>query len=167
MLHKLMLYYSCQMLCTNYFIQLLIKSKQDVKIEEIKRFRRHIVKFKAQANEFILFVELNKKIKGFEEINYRELNPFPKEEMLSLIDKLLQANAKSESEAISRIDYIGELVMKVEKQPSTYIPSAKLVPRRKIKKSISLYVPTPATELGAFQKRENNAFTNWTNSYSN
>lgn len=86
--------------------------------------------------------------------------------MLSLIDKLLQVNAKSESEAISRIDYIGELVMKVEKQPSTYIPSAKLIPRRKIKRSTSLYAPAPSIELEALQRRENNAFTDWTNSYS-
>ena len=32
-LHKFMLYYSCQLLCNNYFLQLLIRSKRDVTTE--------------------------------------------------------------------------------------------------------------------------------------
>ena len=70
MLHKLMLYYSCDMLCCNYFIGLLIKS-QNIRIEDIKKFRKNVVKFKDFANYFINFVEQNKSIKGFDDINYR------------------------------------------------------------------------------------------------
>lgn len=60
-----MLYYSCQLLCNNYFLQLLIRSKRDVTTEEIRRYRKHIIKFKTNADEYIMFIEKNKTIKGF------------------------------------------------------------------------------------------------------
>lgn len=84
-----MLYYSCQLLSNQHFLDLLIKSQKDVKTEEIRRFRKHIINFKSNADRFIHFIEANKNIKGFEEINYKELNPYHREEVLKVIDKLL------------------------------------------------------------------------------
>ncbi len=61
-----MLYYSCQLLCNNSFLQLLIKYQKDIKTEEIRKFRKSIINFKINADNFIKFIEKNKKIKGFE-----------------------------------------------------------------------------------------------------
>ena len=65
MLHKLMLYYSCEMLACNSFIEMLIRFQQDIDIDEIKRFRKCLIKFKSNSDRFINFVEENKNIKGF------------------------------------------------------------------------------------------------------
>lgn len=54
-LHKLMLYYSCQLLCNQAFLQLLSKDSS-IKEEDVRRFKRHIQKFKLNANEYIRYV---------------------------------------------------------------------------------------------------------------
>jgi hypothetical protein len=51
-----MLYYSCEMLCGHNFLQILIRNQADLKIDEIKRFRKYIINFKSHADNFIRFV---------------------------------------------------------------------------------------------------------------
>ena len=75
-LHKLMLYYSCQLQCNQAFLILLTREAEKLREEDIRRFKRHITKFKLNADEYIRFVEQRKSIKGFEVVNYKELNPF-------------------------------------------------------------------------------------------
>ena len=82
-------YYSCQLLANNAFLQLLSKEPRDVTTDEIRRFRKNIIHFKDNADDFIRFIEKNKSIKGFEDINYKELNPYHRDEMLKIIDKIL------------------------------------------------------------------------------
>lgn len=75
-LHKLMLYYSCQLQCNQAFLLLLTREAERVREEDVRRFKRLISRFKLNADEYIRFVELRKAIKGFEVVNYKELNPF-------------------------------------------------------------------------------------------
>lgn len=160
-LHKFMLYYSCQMLCNNYFIQLL--SKRDVSTDQIRRYRRHIVKFTQNADEYIKFIENNKTIKGFEQLNYKQLNPFHKEEVLAIIDKLLIEKDKEKpgSELISNIDnrLIGEDIMKVQKKMNyNKDESRQLVPRIKMQKDSNKVVHDCKSQV--------NPFISWINAYS-
>jgi hypothetical protein len=65
--------------------------------------------------------------------------------MLTIIDKLLIENAKKGHEGFTSIDYIGEDMMTVEKQPSGTYEEDKLVPRRKkVKRSASLFARSSA-----------------------
>ena len=53
------------MLACNSFIEMLIRFQQDIDIDEIRRFRKCLIKFKSNSDRFINFVEQNKNIKGF------------------------------------------------------------------------------------------------------
>lgn len=128
-----MLYYSCQLLSNNHFLHLLIKNQKAVKTEEIRKFRKHIIVFKSNADRFVQFIESNKTIKGFEDINYKELNPYQREEVLKIIDKLLYEDEKVESEPISNIEYRGSTILRVEKKPSGMNSPGALVARIKFK----------------------------------
>ena len=59
------------MLACNSFIEILIRFQKEIEVEDIKKFRKHLLRFKANSEKFIDFVEENKKIKGFEDINYK------------------------------------------------------------------------------------------------
>ena len=67
------------------------------------------------------------------------MNPYQKEEMLALIDKVLD-NATKKKDGIASIDYIGEFEMKVEKQPSGAYEEKTLIPRKKLlRRSTTLF----------------------------
>lgn len=92
-----MQYYSCQLQCNNYFLQIIIKRSQELRDEEIRKYRKNIIKFKQNSNDYIKFVEERKQIKGFEELNYKELNPFQSEDIVKTIDLLLAAKTHDSS----------------------------------------------------------------------
>ena len=69
---------------------MLIRFQRDLQLDQIKKFRKSLIKFKSNADKFINFVQENKKIKGFQDINYRELNPFDKDQMIAVIDRILR-----------------------------------------------------------------------------
>ena len=81
-------------------------------------------------------------------MNYKELNPFHKEEVLAIIDKLLIEKDKEKpgSELISNIDnrLIGEDIMKVEKKINYNNDEGRqLVPRIKMHKDSNKVIHDP------------------------
>ena len=95
------------MLACNSFIEILIRFQKDIEVDDIKKFRKYLIRFKANSEKFIDFVEENKTIKGFEDINYKELNPFEKDEMLTVIDRILRDALKEErNQSHSHLAYI-------------------------------------------------------------
>ena len=165
-----MLYYSCEMLCCNSLIEMLIRFQKDLQLEEIKRFRKSLIKFKSNSDRFINFVQENKKIKGFQDINYRELNPFDRDQIVAVIDRILRDFNKEDHQValIPYIDYTGEEKMKVEKKPSVPFDKKIVVPRiRHLRRRSSALSPILSTEYSMpLNKSEANPFSNWINSYS-
>lgn len=126
-------------------------------------FRRSVVKFKANADRFVCFIQVNKRIKGFEDINYRQLNPEHKEDVLKIIDQML-IEEKTNYSGFANIDSFGSEMLKVEKVPCENENGVVKVPRLHRKETMKILTVGNQKEEG--QIFQVNPFSNWINSYS-
>ncbi len=63
------------------------------------------------------------------------MNPYHREEVLKIIDKLLYEDEKVDTETISNVDYRGSTILRVERKPSGGTSSLNIVPRIKLKRA--------------------------------
>lgn len=66
-LYKLISFYSSQMLCVNQVVAIMAKdgNMELLSLEEVRKFREQLTRFKQDSVRIIEFVEENKEIKGF------------------------------------------------------------------------------------------------------
>lgn len=58
-------------------------------LEEVRKFRHILTTFKNDSCKIIEIIEKNKDIKGFEVINYRDLDPMPGNLIIKSIDQYI------------------------------------------------------------------------------
>jgi hypothetical protein len=102
-----------------------------VKVEDLKRYKKYLAKFKQNSNEYIAFVENRKHIKGFEEVNYKEFNPIDNEGIWKLLDQFIM---QKQSEGEKKGEYLGGTIltqssMKVEMKPFGELGGRVINPR--------------------------------------
>lgn len=98
-------------------------------------------------------MEGRKNIKGFEIVNYKELNPYEIEPILKLLDQFIAQNSNNTQRPVFETLIVPEDQMRVEKKPFADLNSDMLIPRiRQV--------------LAGKEEQATNAFSNWVNSFS-
>lgn len=115
-LYKLIAYYSSQMLCANSIVAVMAKdvNMELLAVEEVKKFRQLLTKFKQDSSQIIEFVDKNKDIKGFEVINYRELDPMPDNSILKSIDAYIAERLSREEESFNVHAFVSDSKVRLQ-----------------------------------------------------
>ena len=74
----------------------------------MRKFREKLVKFKSNSGAVIEFLERYKDIKGFEVVNYRDLDPMPGNNLIKIIDKYIAERLNFNENDKNIRDYVHE-----------------------------------------------------------
>lgn len=82
-------------------------------LEELKSFKACLQRYKQNATSFINFAEKNKNIKGFEVVNYRELDPMRDFDLIKAIDSYISEKVSADEMTSSVKSYISGSKMEI------------------------------------------------------
>lgn len=108
-----------------------------VDLQHVRKFKEQLIRFKNNSLGIIEFLEKHKDIRGFEVINYRDLDPMPGNNLINVIDKYIQErsnfdeNTKNVHEYISGSGINVPISVRMKQQFAQEIP-IKVHPRKNI-----------------------------------
>ena len=119
---------------------------------------KQCTQFEHNSSQYVGFIEARKHIKGFEEVNYQELNPFQNKDVKKMLTAILAQRTNNKSN--QKLESIGipDHLLYVER---THLidKGDNLVPRLKMKESAD-------RRLDSSNRSASSPFDDWINSYS-